>query len=88
MSFFLQIWEPDQNASEGGKLVSSLASNNNERAPSIDLSLASAVKRHVRVVYEQSKSKTNVVRQNCSVFLVRPWRAISDAWPKSRALLV
>jgi len=46
--------EPDQNASEGGKLVSSLASNNNERAPSIDLSLASAVKRHVRVFYEQA----------------------------------
>ena len=46
--------EPDQNASEGSKLVSSLASNNNERAPSIDLSLASAVKRHVRVVYEQA----------------------------------
>jgi hypothetical protein len=49
--------ELDQNASEGGKLVSSLASNNNERAPSIDLSLASAVKRHVRVFYEQAKSK-------------------------------
>jgi transcriptional regulator with PAS, ATPase and Fis domain len=48
--------EPDRNASEGGKLVSSLASNNNERAsaPGIDLSLASAVKRHVRVVYEQA----------------------------------
>src|SRR5207248_1395954 len=39
---------------KGGKLVSSLASNNNERAPSIDLSLASAVKRRVRVVYEQA----------------------------------
>ena len=46
--------EPDRNASEGGKLVSSLASNNNERAPGIDLSLASAVKKHVRVVYEQA----------------------------------
>jgi two-component system response regulator HydG len=46
--------EPDRNASEGAKLVSSLASNNNERAPSIDLSLASAVKRHVRVDYEQA----------------------------------
>ena len=46
--------EPDRNASEGGKLVSSLASNNNERAPDIDLSLASAVKRHVRVVYEEA----------------------------------
>jgi len=46
--------EPDRNASEGGKLVSSVASNSNERAPGIDLSLASAVKRHVRVVYEQA----------------------------------
>ena len=46
--------EPDRNASEGGKLVSSLASNNNEPAAGIDLSLASAVKRHVRVVYEQA----------------------------------
>ena len=46
--------EPDRDASEGSKLVSSLASNNNERAPDIDLSLASAVKRHVRVVYEQA----------------------------------
>lgn len=35
-------------------MVSSLASNNDERAPSIDLSLASAVKRHVRVDYEQA----------------------------------
>jgi DNA-binding NtrC family response regulator len=46
--------EPDRNASEGGKLVSSLASNNNEPTPNVDLSLASAVKRHVRVVYEQA----------------------------------
>ena len=46
--------EPDRDASEGSKLVSSLASNNNERAPDIDLSLASAVKRHVRVVYEEA----------------------------------
>jgi transcriptional regulator with PAS, ATPase and Fis domain len=46
--------EPDRNASEGGKLVSSLASKNNERSSGIDLSLASAVKRHVRVVYEQA----------------------------------
>ena len=46
--------EPDRNASEGGKLVSLVASNSNERAPGIDLSLASAVKRHVRVVYEQA----------------------------------
>ena len=46
--------EPDRHSSEGGKLVSSSASNNNERAPGIDLSLASAVKKHVRVVYEQA----------------------------------
>ena len=46
--------EPDRNASERGKLVSSLASNNNEPAAGIDLSLASAVKKHVRVVYEQA----------------------------------
>ena len=46
--------EPDRNPSEGDKLVSSLASNNNERSSGIDLSLASAVKRHVRVVYEQA----------------------------------
>jgi transcriptional regulator with PAS, ATPase and Fis domain len=46
--------EPDRTASEADKLVSSLASNNNEPAPSIDLSLASAVKRHVRIVYQQA----------------------------------
>ena len=46
--------EPDRNAPEGRKLVSSVANNSNERAPGIDLSLASAVKRHVRVVYEQA----------------------------------
>src|SRR6059058_5734369 len=45
--------EPDRTGPEAGKLVSSLASINNERAPGIDLSLASAVKRHVRFVYEQ-----------------------------------
>jgi len=54
MSFFLQIWSQIRMRLKGGKLVSSLASNNNERAPSIDLSLASAVKRRVRVVYEQA----------------------------------
>jgi transcriptional regulator with PAS, ATPase and Fis domain len=47
--------EPDRTASDAGKLVSSLASNNNEPTPNVDLSLASAVKRHVRVVYEQAK---------------------------------
>jgi len=41
MSFFLQIWSQIRMRLKGGKLVSSLASNNNERAPSIDLSLAS-----------------------------------------------
>src|SRR4029077_11068318 len=41
--------EPDRGAAEA-----SLASNNNGPAPNIDLSLASAVKRHVRVVYEQA----------------------------------
>jgi transcriptional regulator with PAS, ATPase and Fis domain len=46
--------EPDRIASEAGKVVSSLASNNNAPTPNIDLSLASAVKRHVRVVYEQA----------------------------------
>src|SRR5467141_3053596 len=46
--------EPDRTASDAGKLVSLLASNNNEPTPNVDLSLASAVKRHVRVVYEQA----------------------------------
>jgi len=46
--------ELDGTASQTGKLGSSLATNNNEPAPDIDLSLASAVKRHVRVVYEQA----------------------------------
>ena len=46
--------EPDRVASEAGKVVSALASNNNGPAPNIDLSLASVVKRHVRVVYEQA----------------------------------
>src|SRR6266516_1396251 len=43
--------EPDRAASETGKLVSVLASNNNERNPGIDLSLVSAVKRHVQFVF-------------------------------------
>ncbi len=46
--------EPDRAASETGKLVSVLASNNNERNPGIDLSLVSAVKRHVQFVFEQA----------------------------------
>src|SRR3989475_3042590 len=46
--------EPERVTSETGKPVSSLASNNNERNPGIDLLLASAVKRHVRFVYEQA----------------------------------
>src|SRR5437867_5733504 len=46
--------EPDRTGPEAGKLVSSLASINNERAPGIDLSLANALKRHVRFVYEQA----------------------------------
>src|SRR5216117_843926 len=46
--------EPDRAASETGKLVSVLASNNNERNPGIDLSLVSAMKRHVRFIYERA----------------------------------
>src|SRR5213594_2868849 len=46
--------EPDRAASETGKLVSVLASNNNDRNPGVDLSLASALKRHVRFVFEQA----------------------------------
>src|SRR5881409_434402 len=42
--------EPDRTASETGKPVSVLAGNNNDRNPGVDLSLASALKRHVRFV--------------------------------------
>ncbi|HYX50058.1 MAG TPA: helix-turn-helix domain-containing protein, partial [Ktedonobacteraceae bacterium] len=45
--------ELDGAASQTAKFVSPLATNNNEPAPD-DFSLASAVKRHVRVVYEQA----------------------------------
>jgi transcriptional regulator with PAS, ATPase and Fis domain len=46
--------EPDRTASEPGKPVSVLAGNNNDRNPGVDLSLASALKRHVRFVFEQA----------------------------------
>ena len=46
--------EPERVTSETGKPVSSLASNNNERNPGIDLLLASAVRRHVQFVFEQA----------------------------------
>ena len=46
--------EPERAASETDKSVSVLASNNNERNPGIDLSLASAVKRHVQFVFEEA----------------------------------
>jgi transcriptional regulator with PAS, ATPase and Fis domain len=46
--------EPERAASETDKSVSVLASNNNERNPGIDLSLASAVKRHVQFVFGQA----------------------------------
>ncbi len=45
--------EPDRATSEAANSVSPLACNNKENDPGIDLSLASAVKRHVRFVYEQ-----------------------------------
>src|SRR5213596_1428219 len=45
--------ETDRTASETGKPVSVLAGNNNKE-PGTDLSLANAVKRHVRFIYEQA----------------------------------
>src|SRR5213596_798893 len=46
--------EPDRTASETGKPVSVLAGNN-EHDPVPDLSLDSAMKRHIKFVYEQAK---------------------------------
>src|SRR5881296_1690302 len=46
--------EPERVTSENDNSAAILASNNNERNPGIDLSLASALKRHVRFVFEQA----------------------------------
>jgi DNA-binding NtrC family response regulator len=46
--------ESDRPGSESQRLGPALSNNNNERQNSVDLSLASAVRRHVHFVYEQT----------------------------------
>jgi len=46
--------EPERAASETGELVSALTGGNNKPDPDIDLSLVSAVRRHVQFVFEQA----------------------------------
>ena len=46
--------EPDRRTSEFPNSFPSGASNNKENNAGIDLSMASAMKRHVRLVYEQA----------------------------------
>jgi len=46
--------ESDRPSSESQRLGPALSNNNNERQNSVDLSLASAVQRHVHFVYEQT----------------------------------
>ncbi len=46
--------EPERAASETGELVSALTGGNNKPDPDIELSLVSAVRRHVQFVFEQA----------------------------------